>query len=105
KLAGSPGTVVGRARQVRASLAVHHGPAAPPATMPVPGGQFSLFTEYLPHPALEQLRELKLDGLAPMEAFDELRRLRELAERTATPTRPDSGRGAGGRHPHPGVRG
>ena len=32
------------------------------------------------HPAVEALREVKLDGLTPLQAFDELRRLTKLLE-------------------------
>ena len=83
KLAGIPTTVVERAREVLASLAVHHAPdgvSAPPArTATPPDGQFSLFTEFVPHPALDALREVKIDRLTPLQAFDELRRLQGLA--------------------------
>ena len=41
-------------------------------------GQLSLFTEYVAHPAVEALREVKLDTMSPLEAFDALRRLREM---------------------------
>jgi DNA mismatch repair protein MutS len=79
KLAGIPESVVGRAREVLSSLAVHHGPAAERAA-PVAKkntGQLPLFTEYLRHPAVDSLREIKLDAMTPMQAFDELRRLKE----------------------------
>lgn len=89
RLAGLPRSVTQRAREVLESLAVHHhGPAGAGGGAPArePGappddGQFRLFTEYLPHPALDRLREVKLDALTPLEAFDELRRLRALLER------------------------
>jgi hypothetical protein len=35
----------------------------------------SLFTEFLPHPAIEELRALDLDAMTPLEAFDCLRSL------------------------------
>jgi DNA mismatch repair protein MutS len=44
------------------------------------GGQYSLFTEYLEHPALEELRKTDLDRLSPLEAFDLLRRLRQQVD-------------------------
>ncbi|GJQ28298.1 MAG: DNA mismatch repair protein MutS [Phycisphaerae bacterium] len=81
RLAGMPASVVARGREVLASLAVHHAPTAsaiPPKPAP-PDGQFSLFTEYVPHPAVEALREIKLDALTPLQAFDELRRLQRRA--------------------------
>lgn len=81
KLAGIPGSVVDRAREVLASLAVHHahpaGEAASGSKPAMHNGQLSLFTEYLVHPALDQLKEIKLDGMTPLQAFDELRRLQE----------------------------
>jgi len=87
KLAGLPREVIERAREVLGSLSVQregerHAPTVPPParrTEP-PGGQLSLFTEYLEHPALTQLRELKLDAMTPMQAFDALRRLLDLAD-------------------------
>jgi len=82
RLAGMPASVVARGREVLASLAVHHaGPQAPkvPDRATPPDGQFSLFTEYLPHPAVEALREVKIDHLTPLQAFDTLRSLTSLA--------------------------
>jgi len=43
-------------------------------------GQLALFREYIPHPALDALKEVKLDHLTPLQAFDALRKLRELAQ-------------------------
>lgn len=79
KLAGIPSSVVDRAREVLASLAVHHAhPVGDATPEPKPqNGQLSLFTEYLPHPALDHLKEVKLDSMTPMQAFDELRRLQD----------------------------
>jgi DNA mismatch repair protein MutS len=80
RLAGIPAGVVARAREVLASLAVHHGPgarAARPAKAAPQEGQMALFTEYVSHPAVEAIRELKLDAMTPMQAFDALRRLKE----------------------------
>lgn len=105
RLAGIPGGVVGRAREVLDSLAVHHHPATGQAKAPLltplsatrgptrtrrpdtgaipapPDGQLALFTEFLPHPALDALRELKLDALSPIQAFDALRRLKEQVDK------------------------
>jgi hypothetical protein len=41
--------------------------------------QLGLFTEFLPHPAVDELRELKLDSMTPMQAFDALRKLKDQA--------------------------
>jgi DNA mismatch repair protein MutS len=83
KIAGLPRDTIARAAELLETLAVHTEPgplaAAVPASTP-PGGQMGLFTEYLQHPALEQVRTLDLERLSPMQAFDELRRLKEAAE-------------------------
>lgn len=82
KIAGVPTKTVDRARELLSSLAVHgehtaatNRPAAAPAK-----AQMSLFTEYLDHPAIEELKNLKLDELSPMQAFDALRKLRSRLE-------------------------
>ncbi len=88
RLAGLPREVIERAREVLSSLAVQHGPATGGGAIPQrqggkaepAAGQMSLFTEYLQHPAVDQLRELKIESMSPMQAFDELRRIKELAE-------------------------
>ena len=93
RLAGLPQAVVGRAREVLASLAVHHGPAGgvqaeserarvPTTRIEPPGGQMGLFTEYVQHPAVDALREMKLESMSPMQAFDELRKLKDAAKAT-----------------------
>ncbi len=85
KLAGVPREVIARAREVLGSLSVQReggqAKAAPPPRKPDrPGGQMSLFTEYLEHPVVTELREIKLEGMTPMQAFDTLRRLLDLAD-------------------------
>lgn len=89
RLAGIPAGVIDRARDILASLSVQqHGPGAPAtakitsrSTSAAPSnGQLSLFTEYVNHPALDELRELKLDALSPIQAFDALRRLKGQIE-------------------------
>jgi len=39
-----------------------------------------LFNQPTPHPAVDELKEIKLESITPMEAFDKLRRLKELAQ-------------------------
>lgn len=82
RLAGLPHSVVARARELLESLAVHHGPGLAPVAVPTPtaNGQLSLFTEYLRHPAVDSLRELKMESLTPLQAFDELRKLKQSAD-------------------------
>jgi DNA mismatch repair protein MutS len=90
RLAGIPATVVSRGREVLASLAVHtHGAAAstakpdpkkvPKARSTDEDGQLPLFTQYIQHPAVDALREVKLDSLTPLQAFDTLRQLKSLS--------------------------
>lgn len=109
RLAGMPKGVVQRAGEVLRSLAVHtagEGAPAPEgaiasdpaskATKPAKGrrrvdttavapagghddGQLALFTRFVPHPTLDALRELKLEQLSPMQAFDELRKMQAAA--------------------------
>jgi DNA mismatch repair protein MutS len=89
KLAGLPAKTIARAREVLDSLAVHHhGPDGDktksdkrkPKAVPS-NGQLGLFTEYVAHPAVSGLREIKIDGLSPLQAFDALRQLKELVDR------------------------
>ncbi|MEN0020236.1 MAG: DNA mismatch repair protein MutS [Planctomycetota bacterium] len=87
RLAGVPGPVIARAREVLATLSVQGAGVdkpdvtnVPAARKPAPSDQMSLFTEFVPHPAVDAIREIKLDELSPMQAFDALRRLCDLAE-------------------------
>jgi DNA mismatch repair protein MutS len=81
KIAGLPRATIDRASQVLETLAVHtDSPEVPEPSeraAPPPGAQLSLFTEYLPHPAVDALREIDLEKMTPIEAFDALRKLRE----------------------------
>lgn len=86
RLAGVPEGVTRRAEEVLRSLSVQDGSRVETqkiaeAKRPSRGAdQMGLFTEFLPHPAVDRLRELKLDALTPMQAFDVLRGLVEDAE-------------------------
>jgi hypothetical protein len=44
---------------------------------PKEAAQMGLFTEFLPHPAVDELRVMKLDAMTPLQAFDALRRLQD----------------------------
>lgn len=104
RLAGVPAQVITRAREVLGSLSVEqdgtpHIPAPAQALAPTPPkpnqqqAQLGLFntTEYLPHPALDALAEVKLESLSPLDAFDTLRALkRALTEATPAPTHPEA---------------
>ncbi len=89
KLAGLPRPVVDRANALLRDLAVSHG--TPPAQAKSAGQataspsppltpQMSLFTEYLNHPAIDALRDLDLDQMSPLDAFDALRKLRDRVD-------------------------
>ncbi|MCK4873367.1 MAG: DNA mismatch repair protein MutS [Phycisphaerales bacterium] len=81
KIAGLPPTAVDRAQDILKNLEATHactrlGPADVERT-PKAMEQLPLFTEYIQHPAVDRLREVSLDNLTPMQAFDLLRQLRE----------------------------
>jgi DNA mismatch repair protein MutS len=84
KLAGLPREAVSRAEEILESLAVHSPatPASPPpAKAAAAARQMDLFTEYLPHPVVDELRKVNLDAMTPMQAFDLLRNLSEQLKR------------------------
>ncbi len=84
KIAGIPPATINRANAILESLAVHTQtpeiPAEATASRPAPGAQLGLFTEYVAHPVVEALRDLRLETLSPIEAFDTLRELKGRAE-------------------------
>ena len=78
RLAGVPESVTKRASQVLESLAVQHTTDGVPESSTAPTGpdpQMRLFTAYAPHPAVDRLKEIKLDDVTPLQAFDLLRTL------------------------------
>ncbi len=85
QLAGLPRETVERASKLLETLAVETeaassrarraATAAPAKAAP----QLSLFTEFLPHPALERLRAIDLQAMTPLQAFDALRELHRQA--------------------------
>ncbi|MGQ0703166.1 MAG: DNA mismatch repair protein MutS [Gemmatimonadales bacterium] len=82
ELAGLPSDVVSRANLILKTLEGEHRmvPGRPRAD-PDPG-QLALFQEIRPDPALEELRQLDVDRLTPLEA---LNRLAELKRRASEP--------------------
>ena len=77
KIAGVPAETIARATRVLETLTVHTEPL--PQLTEQPPAQLDLFKEYVEHPVVETLRAIDLDGMSPLEAFDELRRLQEKA--------------------------
>lgn len=96
RLAGVPTSVTNRAAEVLESLSVQQGDRIDASAVNTKtkktiakanadsakdaNGQLGLFTEFLSHPVVDQLREVKLDEMTPMQAFDALRELQERAE-------------------------
>jgi DNA mismatch repair protein MutS len=90
RLAGLPPETVARARELLETLAVETEATAGKAREAIaraptrgrePSGQLSLFTEFLPHPAIEALKAMKIEELTPLAAFDALRTLKQSVER------------------------
>lgn len=81
KIAGLPSETVTRAQDLLDTLAVQTGPNAAgveaKSSTRANDGQLSLFTEYVEHPLLDEIRQLRLDALTPMEAFDRLRKMQD----------------------------
>jgi DNA mismatch repair protein MutS len=80
-LAGLPQGVVGRAREILATLEGEHRvvPGVPPP--PPDPGQLTLFAaEAAPHPVVEEIRALDLDAMTPLEALNRLAELQRRAE-------------------------
>jgi len=73
KLAGVPNDVVTRANELLETLAVHTQQASTETSHRPPAPQMSLFTEYLPSPLVDELKNIDIDSLSPMEAFELLR--------------------------------
>lgn len=82
KIAGLPPKAIERAKNLLESLSVQHESGtreqAKKNTKPQP--QMSLFTEYLEHPAMDELRSLNIEAMSPMDAFDALRTLKKKIE-------------------------
>ncbi|MDP7070226.1 MAG: DNA mismatch repair protein MutS [Phycisphaerales bacterium] len=82
RLAGLPPEVIARATEVLDSLAVHHATDDVPPLNLDRSEQLNLFTQYIDHPVIQELAELDLDRLSPLEAFDALRTLRAMLRDT-----------------------
>jgi DNA mismatch repair protein MutS len=85
QLAGVPNHVTDRAREILATLSVQQRGRVETAHIEAPkpkrNDQMGLFTEFVNHPVVEEIRELKLDAMTPLDAFDALRELKRSAER------------------------
>ncbi len=84
QLAGVPRQVTQRAKAVLESLSVEHAgrvdtKQVQAANKSAASSQMSLFTEFVQHPVVDSLREIKLEEMTPMQAFDALRSLHKEA--------------------------
>jgi DNA mismatch repair protein MutS len=81
QLAGLPGAVVGRAREILGTLEGEHRmvPGAPPP-LERDAGQLPLFADAPPDPLVSDLRALDLDSLTPLEALNRLAELQRRAQ-------------------------
>jgi DNA mismatch repair protein MutS len=79
QLAGLPGAVVGRARQVLHQLEGEHRvvPGTPPTDQDP--AQLALFAGTLSNSTLDELRAIDLDQLTPLEALNRLADLQRKA--------------------------
>lgn len=78
QLAGLPRAVIARAGEVLRTLEAEHRvvPGEPERLDPA---QLALFAEGSPHPMMEELRTLDLDGMTPLEALNRLAELQRRA--------------------------
>jgi DNA mismatch repair protein MutS len=88
ELAGVPKPVTVRAREILGALSVQHARVdtarvEAPRRSKASDGQMGLFTEFVPHPVVDEIRELKLDAMTPLQAFDALRKLQQQASTDA----------------------
>jgi len=79
KIAGVPSDVVKRANELLETLTVHTQQASSETSQQSPAPQMSLFTEYLPSPLVDELKNIDINSLSPMEAFELLRDLSNRA--------------------------
>ncbi|MEM9418158.1 MAG: DNA mismatch repair protein MutS [Planctomycetota bacterium] len=88
KIAGLPDDVVDRAHQLLGELAVNHEGMAPKSAPPPPSSKakpsavvdMPLFAQAPEHPIVDELRQLDLNQMTPMQAFDLLRQMHDQAK-------------------------
>ncbi|MEM1330019.1 MAG: DNA mismatch repair protein MutS [Planctomycetota bacterium] len=80
RLAGIPSGVTTRASELLTELSVEQRGVSPTPPTPRPApSEPTLFDTPAPHPAVDALKEIKLESMTPLEAFDRLRDLHKLA--------------------------
>jgi DNA mismatch repair protein MutS len=81
KIAGVPEDVVKRANELLETLTVHTQQASAETSQQPIAPQMSLFTEYVSSPIVDELKNIDINSLSPMEAFELLREFRERASK------------------------
>jgi len=81
KIAGVPDDVVSRANELLETLTVHTQQASNESLTHTPPPQMNLFTEYVQNPLVDELKDVDINSMSPMEAFERLRTLSEKANR------------------------
>ena len=79
KIAGVPQDVVKRANELLETLTVHTQQASEESTHPCTSPQMSLFTEYLQNPLIDALKDVDINSMSPLEAFELLRMFSDKA--------------------------
>ena len=84
RLAGLPKSTLKRAQAVLDTLVVNatEGPVLDTKHPQEQADQLSLFNETSQHPVILALKELSIDSLSPIEAFDRLRELMSQVDET-----------------------
>ena len=85
RIAGVPKETLQRASELLDSLAVEHSSALPDNSNNG-NEQLSLFASPTEHPVIQELRDLELDTMTPMNAFDVLRKLSSDITDTPSPS-------------------
>jgi len=81
RLAGVPGHIVSRAGEILKQLEAGQRPAPPPAPEDAPGGEQEA-ARAVGEAVLEELREVKVDAMTPMQALNLLYRLKQTLDGT-----------------------
>ena len=83
KIAGLPNNIIKRSNELLSQLAVNHttGPRTSEPSPQKESAQLSLFTEYVNHPVIDDLRDLDMATISPIQAFDLLRELQNKIQK------------------------
>ena len=90
ELAGLPPAVVKRANALLGELSVSHEgsanrPVSEAAVRPDTTQQLGLFTEYVHHPVVDEIKSLDINTISPMQAFELLREMHDKVDPPEVP--------------------